>query len=402
MNILYMFPVYFYTTVLVNFLFEMNFKPWHLLSNGTEENSQNTLHISKRYSNQNGSHFEDIFFHDDRYEFEWPIGNENRSWIYGSYEPNDMDTIHRHIRSASNFRHLLIFDWDDTLFFTAYLHYKFNFDADKMNNTHNFTPQMVGYINKIGQLLFELFTKLIHFYGAENIKIITSADPDWSSSCMNTCGPIITNAYSKFNRLIKAHSIQIISARTEYQQKCRNVSYFDDSDDERTCDEFSFENASIGCNDSYNEEDSSKWKKFTFDSVIKKHFGFDIDRQTTESYCIQNIGDSFAEYEASRTASDFMNISNHSHRCLLRIKLLDEPDLCDFYKQLLSVDRIMMERIDMFSKGDDQIGHSLRLLKMMKQRNNEMLQIKARMKTFVSILVISTLISLFLFVCRNS
>eukprot|EP01084_Bolivina_argentea_P030159 55928_1 len=316
-----------------------------------------TLFITNRSKDENRSCLEDVHFHDNN-NYIWPSDDSYLSWCYGS---NDTNTILKIPNFIHKFKHLIIFDFDDTLFFTSFLYHEFNFNKTKLNNPYNFNKEVITIINNIGELLCNLFKKLIKYYGSNSIKIITSAQSDWPVMCMTNYGKIISNGYRNFLKLLNEYNIEIISARNLYSQKpktnhittiAKNINtfkYIDDSDDDEMIDESeeSDNEYNISENDLYDDNDSEQWKMYTFDLLIKKHFTNNIDQNIM--YCIQNIGDSFAEYNAVRMATNYIDIGQ-SYRYLLRIKLLNDPNIYEFYEALINIDKIMNDKINMFKK----------------------------------------------------
>ena len=325
----------------------MRFTTWRKSSKDRIKPPTN-ISITNRYANQNRSYFEDVHFHDTN-EYDWPIESSCLGWCYGK---NHTDLLLQRLKYVDNIKHLIIFDWDDTLFFTSFIHHKFDFNKQSMDDRYAFDVKQISIINKCGDLLYKLFSRLIRFYGSQNIKIITSAQSDWPSLCMTFYGNIISNAYCKFYQLLSIHNIEIISARNKYHQnplihgikKTQRQQYIDNIEHDEMLDDDSDDDDQ--CCSRYDDEDSIKWKRYTFDELLRKYYNkYDVSNMNT-IYCIQNIGDSCVEYQVSKNSSDFMDVDNF--RYLFRMKLLDEPDLYEFYFQMVRLNQILITKMRMF------------------------------------------------------
>jgi hypothetical protein len=187
-------------------------------------------------------------------------------------------------------RNLIIWDWDDTIFPT------FCFKTNQWRRDNLFMSKLRTLVS----FTEEAFESMITLYGADCVVIVTNGSSEWIQKCLNE--DVITSVYDCFQKLLQKHNIKTISASTEAITKLH-------------------------------PDDPQKWKEVVFRRLFDQHFGdSDLGDGVKNVHCITSIGDSLCEFNASDTASKWME-----HRVLNRLRLRPNPTVDVMIKQMKTV-----------------------------------------------------------------
>eukprot|EP01084_Bolivina_argentea_P167931 291321_1 len=181
-------------------------------------------------------------------------------------------------------KNLIIFEWDDIIFPT----HSFR------TLQHQKNKDFISKLKILVTIIENMFNEMIKLYGAKNIIIVTNTSPDWVHKCLNI--DIIQDIFMKFQKLLKTHNIQIISASADRIRSKYPTNYY-------------------------------KWKEIIFTELFNKHFN---NQDMTN--CITSIGNSLCEYKASDRSSKYVN-----NRILNRILLKSNPSINDMICQLRQI-----------------------------------------------------------------
>eukprot|EP01084_Bolivina_argentea_P090097 162398_1 len=179
----------------------------------------------------------------------------------------------------SKANHVVLLDWDDTLFPTTAL-----FDQSYNNKSID--------LQKLSQSVFTLLTSYSTIYGSQNIFIVTNGVGNWVlKSLQVACGLCdirnIKHSFQSIYDWISTHDIKMISARAAYATKYPKQSMI--------------------------------WKYLVFKQII--------DQQTPS--IVVCIGDSSDEYRASQLA-----VSNSPKKIALhRLKVKAKPSIPEMNQQ---------------------------------------------------------------------
>eukprot|EP01084_Bolivina_argentea_P196603 337023_1 len=190
--------------------------------------------------------------------------------------------------------HIILWDWDDTLYPTTSLikkrttYVQNDVQTDIENN-----------LKQLSELLLKLLTIYLSTFGQSNIFIITNGEQNWVlqslQTAINYCNKynIENHQFKTIFELILSGKIKTISANYLYSNQY--------------------------------PKQTMLWKYFVFQQIINERFA-----NNDEQCVIVCIGDSFDEYNASKKA-----ISNTTNKniTLHRLKLITKPTIDEINKQ---------------------------------------------------------------------
>ena len=135
------------------------------------------------------------------------------------------------IRAAKRVKHLVIFDWDDTLFPTTAFSLNEGKDIKAIDLLH------------LGLSIYKLLEKYIDIFGTENLCIVTNGKKSWVLDSLKLLSDLYQACFDGiddeteqkekgqdyfaaiYNTLISSHSIPIVSAQDEFANRYPQVTY---------------------------------------------------------------------------------------------------------------------------------------------------------------------------------
>jgi len=228
-------------------------------------------------------------------------------------------------------RHMVIFDWDDTLFPTSAWtkHSKLNSCAD------------LSALRRVGKAVYDVLTHYLIVFGAKNVRVVTNGTKSWVLSSLQQC--------SRRYRKLCAQSQDVNDDEADQKSEHSNSSSKSNAKADANADYFaalynSFVSLEIlvsSARDLHSTEfpqHGSSWKMRAFKSIARRHFNL-FSSSDNNVYSIVSIGDSEDEFVASFEAKLMLETQNRLNRNnnvvrLHRVKLKKRPRVEDILGQI--------------------------------------------------------------------
>lgn len=212
-------------------------------------------------------------------------------------------------------RHLVIFDWDDTLFPTT--HFLNNFKAAagfyhkekraRSAATKDITAQD---LHRFAKSTYYVMRQYIAVFGAHSIFIVTNAMKGWVMHSLTAMSAIYRQSdscdigldfFALIKELLLTANVPVISAQYLHARRY--------------------------------PQQPTMWKIFTFKHLAKRHFRLSSRLSSKgAAYVLLSIGDSVSEYVAAFETKRMLETDNRMNRNddkfqLLRVKLKTSPSI---------------------------------------------------------------------------
>jgi len=241
-----------------------------------------------------------------------------------SYVQRQRVPRHGPAQQSQQHSHLIIFDWDDTLFPTSQLMDQPGvFDRTKESPRSSMRggcpveakPKALSAhdLHRFAKSTYFMLRRYIEIFGAQSIFIVTNAMKGWVTHSLNAMSAIFKQTdhgaailigldyFALIKDLLTAHKIPVISAQHLHAERY--------------------------------PQQPTMWKTFTFKRLAKRHFKMDSRSSSKCSvYVLLSIGDSDSEYAAAFETKRMLETDNRLNRNedkiqLLRVKLRKRPTI---------------------------------------------------------------------------
>merc|ERR1740131_119340 len=210
-----------------------------------------------------------------------------------------------------NRRHLVIFDWDDTLYPTSYVFQLTSDDKEKQQTEKAAVRKGISAheLHRFAKSAYFVLRRFIEAFGAQSIVIVTNAKKGWvmhsliaSSALYQQTEPrmIGLDFFALIRELLLAREIPIISAHHLFHERYPQT--------------------------------PTMWKTFAFKQLAKRRFNVNSHSNRDCQYVLLSIGDSEAEYVAAFETKRMIETKTRLNRStdkiqLLRVKLRSCPNI---------------------------------------------------------------------------
>eukprot|EP01083_Nonionella_stella_P095103 266915_1 len=202
---------------------------------------------------------------------------------------------------------LILLDWDDTLFPTAWL-------TEILQNTKNgvalVNDEEIALLNRLGDITVSFLSDLIVKYGPANVAIVTNSLQGWIGDSLNYAS-CISPQYKELELLLHKHDITMDSARSLYAKQEQSST-------------------------------PTKWKQLCFDSILN-------GTKTQPDYRhIVSIGDQWTDHYATKQSIASLTAYSPIHHM---IKLKPKPNVGDMINEMLYVQTCFTHIFDVLSSS---------------------------------------------------